>query len=140
MKIMSKIRERIFGHQVSKNTRRFTALKGFDITDPGWKLTDASGNFWRPSPSGPKALGKYKPSDRGTLYVDLSIYENKLYATTLLMKTIEFTTHPNDADDRYVVSARCKITGLEIKDSEEGLFETLLQLAETRGYLFSSED
>ena len=140
MKIMNRIRDRILGHQVSKNTRRFTALQGFDIADSQWKLTDASGNFWRSSPSGPKAIGKYKPSDRGTLYLDLSIYENKLYATTLLMKTIEYDIHPNDEDTRYVVDARCKTTGLEIKDSKEGLFETLLQLAETRGYLFPSED
>lgn len=140
MKILSKIKNRIFSKSDDTDSKRFVALKGFRIDDVNWKLTDASGNFWKPSLAGPRPLGPFKPSDRGTLYLDLTIYENKLHAITQLMKTISYQTHVNEDDTRYVIDAKCKITNLEVKNSEAGLFETLLSIAEARGYLFPSED
>jgi hypothetical protein len=119
----------------------FANLPGFSKEHSGWLLTDASGNHWRFKTKNSEfvPLDKYYPKDRGTLYVDLSIQENKNFAVYLMMKTIEVEIHPNEEDTKYVTDAKCSVTGIEIKNSEKSLFQTLFEIVEARGFLFCPE-
>ena len=116
MGIFSRIKNK-FIPEVNSVTATFTSLPGFTKEHSAWLLTDASGNHWRFRNGQPSPLGKYNPKDRGTLYVDLSIEENKRFAVVLMKKTIDVVTHPNEEDTKYVIDAKCSITGIEIKNS-----------------------
>ena len=138
MGIFSRIKK-TFIPEEDRISTTFANLPGFSKEYSGWLLSDASGNHWRFKNGQFLPLGKYNPKDRGTLYVDLSIKENQNFAVFLMMKTIETFIHTNEEDTKYVIDAKCPVTGIEIKNSEKNLFQTLFEIAETRGFLFYPE-
>lgn len=142
MGILSRIKNK-FKPSLDEQSTRFTSLAGFTIMDPNWQLTDCNGAYWKYNASTKRIhpLGDYKPSARGTWYVDLNVAQNRLHATVLLKRTIDTKTYPDLKLDTYVCDAVCRITGASIICSTDTLFETLLKVAESRGgYLFASED
>lgn len=142
MGILSKIKNK-FKPTLNTDTFRFTSLDGFTLADSNWQLTDCNGDTWKYDSYNKafKALNKYKPSARGTLYLDLNLAQNKLHATVLLKETIKTSTYPDFNLNTYVCDATCSLTGISIIRSTDTLFETLLKVAEARGgYLFASED
>lgn len=142
MGILSKIKNR-FKPSLDDQTKRFTSLEGFTTLDPNWQLTDCNGAYWKYNASTRRVhpLGDYKPSARGTWYVDLNVAQNRLHATVLLKKTMNTRTYADFDLNSYVCDVTCCLTGISITRSTDALFETLLKVAEARGgYLFSSED
>jgi hypothetical protein len=119
-------------------TKSFMDLKGYTMQDPCWVLLDISGNKWSLKDSGPVAMGRYSPKDKGTLYLDLSLHENKMHAIVLLRKTIELVYYPDETDTSMRFDATCTITGLKVKDRSK-LLESLIELATARGFLFPPE-
>lgn len=142
MGILSRIKNK-FKPNLDKQSARFTSLAGFTIMDPNWQLTDCNGAYWKYNASTKRIhpLGDYKPSGRGTWYVELDVAQNRLHATVLLKKTMDVKTYPDFKLNTYVSDVTCKLTGTSIISSTDTLFETLLKVAEARGgYLFASED
>jgi len=103
MGILSKIKNR-FKPSLDDQTKRFTSLKGFTTLDPNWQLTDCNGAYWKynASTKGVHPLGDYKPSARGTWYVDLNVAQNRLHATVLLKKTMNTRTYADFDLNSYI--------------------------------------
>ena len=142
MGILSRIKNK-FKPSLDEQSTRFTSLAGFTIMDPNWQLTDCNGAYWKYNASTKRIhpLGDYKPSARGTWYVDLNVAQNRLHATVLLKKTMNTVTYADFDLNTYVCDVTCCITGISITRSTDTLFETLLKVAESRGgYLSASED